>query len=282
MSLALQQAHKTLGNTGTNPAVGCVIIKNNHVISAGYTSVNGRPHAEYNAINLSKINLKNSELYVTLEPCSHHGKTSPCVKTIIKKKIGHVFFSIKDPDPRSYDKSTKYFKKNNIRVKDGILSFSVRDFYKSYFKSKEDNLPFVTAKIAISKDFYTINKRKKWITNKYSRGRVHLMRSNHDCILTGVNTIISDNPRLTCRIDGLKENSPSRVIIDKDLKIPITSNIVKSANKYTTIVFFNKINQKKIKILRSLKVKLFKIPLTEDKNFDLENILMRIKTLGFF
>jgi len=85
MSLALQQAHRTLGNTGSNPAVGCVIIKDNHAISAGHTSINGRPHAEYNAINLSKINLKDSELYVTLEPCSHYGKTPPCVKTIIKK-----------------------------------------------------------------------------------------------------------------------------------------------------------------------------------------------------
>ena len=281
MSLALQQAHKSLGNTGPNPAVGCVITKNNHVISAGFTSFNGRPHAEYNAINLSKENLKNSELYVTLEPCSHYGKTSPCVKTIVKKKISRVFFSIKDPDLRSYDKSTKYFKKKKIMVRHGILSFNVRDFYKSYSKSKKGDLPFVTSKIAISKDFYTVNKKKRWITNEYSRGRVHLMRSCHDCIITGVNTILLDNPKLTCRINGLEKNSPSRVILDKELRIPITSNIVRSASKHTTIVFFNKANRSKIKILRSLKVKLFKIPLTKDKNFDLKNILIRIKTLGF-
>ena len=161
MNLALKQAQRNLGNTKENPAVGCIIVKNNHVISAGCTSINGRPHAEYNAINLSRINLKNSELYVTLEPCSHYGKTPPCVKTIIKKKIRCVFFSIKDPDPRSHNKSTKQFKKNKIRVKSRILNFVTKNFYKSYFKSKKKILPFVTAKMAISKDFYTSNKKKK-------------------------------------------------------------------------------------------------------------------------
>ena len=253
MSLALQQAQKSLGNTRENPAVGCVIIKNNYVLGAGYTSINGRPHAEYNAINLSKLNLKNSELYVTLEPCSHYGKTPPCVKAIIKKKIKRVFFSVKDPDLRSYDKSTKQFKKNKISVKNGILKNNTKTFYKSYFKSKEDVLPFVTAKIAISKDFYTYNKKNKWITNIYSRGRVHLMRSNHDCILTSVNTVVVDNPRLTCRIKGLEKNSPTRVILDKELKIPIKSNIVGSANKYRTIIFFNKIDQKKNQSLKEIK-----------------------------
>ena len=107
------------------------------------------------------------------------------------------------------------------------------------------------------------------------------MRSYHDCILTSVNTIIIDNPRLTCRISGLEENSPSRVILDKELKIPITSNIVISANKYRTIIFFNKINQKKIKALKSLKIKLIKTSLNVDGNFDLENILLKVKLLGF-
>jgi diaminohydroxyphosphoribosylaminopyrimidine deaminase/5-amino-6-(5-phosphoribosylamino)uracil reductase len=135
--------------------------------------------------------------------------------------------------------------------------------------------------MAISKDFYTNSKKKKWITNKFSRGRVHLMRSNHDCILTSVNTIIIDNPRFTCRIHGLEDNSPSRIILDKRLKIHITSNIVRSANKYRTIIFFNKIDQKKIKVLKNLKIELVKIPLSEDGNFDLKYILMKVKILGF-
>jgi len=281
MKLALLQAQKNLGNTKKNPSVGCVIVKNDCIISAGCTGINGRPHAEQNAITYSKNNIIDSDLYVTLEPCSHYGRTPPCVKTIIRNKIKRVFFSLKDPDHRSYNKSTKQLKKNKIRVQNGILGSDIKNFYKSYFKYKENILPFVTAKMAISKDFYTNSKKKKWITNKFSRGRVHLMRSNHDCILTSVNTIIIDNPRFTCRIHGLEDNSPSRIILDKRLKIHITSNIVRSANKYRTIIFFNKIDQKKIKVLKNLKIELIKIPLSEDGNFDLKNILMKVKILGF-
>ena len=275
------QAQRNLGNTKENPAVGCVIVKNDCIISAGCTGINGRPHAEQNAITYSKNDIKNSDLYVTLEPCSHYGKTPPCVKTIIRNKIKKVFFSLKDPDPRSYNKSTNELKKNKVVVQNGILVSDIKNFYKSYFKYKGNILPFVTAKMAISKDFYTNSMKKKWITNKFSRGRVHLMRSNHDCILTSVNTIIIDNPRFTCRIHGLEDNSPSRIILDKRLKIHITSNIVRSANKYRTIIFFNKIDQKKINVLKNLKIELVKIPLSEDGNFDLKYILMKVKILGF-
>ena len=281
MNLALNQALRNLGNTKENPSVGCVVVKNDCIISAGSTGMNGVPHAEQNAITYSKKNIKNSDLYVTLEPCSHYGKTPPCVMTIIRNKIKRVFFSLKDPDSRSHNKSTKLLKKNKVRVQNGILVSEIKNFYKSYFKYKENILPFVTAKMAISNDFFSNNKKNKWITNKFSRGRVHLMRSNHDCILTSVNTIIVDNPRLTCRIPGLENNSPSRIILDKKLKIPISSNIVKSTNKYRTIIFFNSANQKKIRLLKSVKVKLIQTSLCEDENFDLENILMKIKSLGF-
>ena len=109
MNLALKQAHINLGNTKENPSVGCVIVKNGSLVSAGHTSHDGRPHAESNAINFSKVNLTGSTIYVTMEPCSHYGKTPPCIKSIINKKIGKVYFSIKDPDIRSFDKSSKKF-----------------------------------------------------------------------------------------------------------------------------------------------------------------------------
>ena len=281
MRLALQQAQKTLGNTKTNPAVGCIVTKNNHVISAGHTSVNGRPHAEHNAIIKCRSEIKNSNLYVTLEPCSHYGQTPPCVKTIVNSKMKSVFFSLNDPDIRSYNKSTNYLKKNNINVKKGILSADIEQFYKSYFKYKKFLQPLVTAKLAISKDFYSKNKKKRWITNEYSRGRVHLMRHNHDCILTSVRTVILDNPNLTCRIPGLEKNSPTRIVLDKDLKIPINSNIVKTSSKYPTIVFFNKKNNKKIKILKKNKIKVVYAVLGKNNCFDLKKILLNIGSLGF-
>ena len=281
MRLALQQALKTLGNTKENPSVGCVLVKNNHLISAGATSANGRPHAEQNAITFSKINPQNSKLYVTLEPCSHYGKTPPCVKSIIKSKIKKVFFSINDPDPRSFNKSSETLRRNGITVSNNVLRNEVKYFYRSYLKLKRNDLPFVTCKLAISKDFYTINKKEKWITNELSRGRVHLMRSYHECILTSSRTVVRDNPRLTCRIDGLGARSPSRIILDNKLKIKINSRIIKEANKHRTIIFYNKINRKKIKLLKRFKIKTYKITLDSKRNLDLKKILIKAKKLGF-
>ena len=225
MKLALAQAQKNLGNTKENPAVGCVLVKNDHLISAGHTGDGGRPHAEQNAINYSRINPRKSELYVTLEPCSHYGQTPPCVKSIIKNQIKKVFFAINDPDPRSFKKCSSTLRKKGVVVSNYILKNKINPFYRSYIKHKKSKLPFVTCKLAVSKDFYTINKKNKWITNKYSRGRVHLMRSNHDSIITSSRTIRIDNPFLNCRINGLESRSPSRIILDNQLKIPLNSNL---------------------------------------------------------
>ena len=282
MGLALEQAKKTIGNTKENPAVGCVITKNNQIIGAGHTSINGRPHAEKNAITFSNQKIENSYLYVTIEPCSHFGKTPPCVNLIIKKKVKKVFFSINDPDFRSYDKSSKILRKKGINVNKGLLSKKIKKFYRSYLLYKNKKFPFVTSKLAVSKDYFTINKSKsKWITNKFSRGRVHLMRSFHDCILTSSNTIVSDNPKMTCRISGLNSNSPSRIILDRNLKIPVKSKILNDAYKFKTIIFFNKYNKKKIKLLNKLKIKTYKLPLDEENFLDLKKCLIKAKELGF-
>ena len=160
MDLALQQAKINIGNTKTNPSVGCIITLKNSVISVGCTSRNGRPHAEVNAINKSNINLKNSELYVTLEPCSHYGITPPCTKAIIKSGIKKVFFAVKDPDLRSFNKALNLLTKSGIKVNTKLLNKKIFNFYKSYYKFKSKDLPYVTSKIAVSKDFYTINKKK--------------------------------------------------------------------------------------------------------------------------
>ena len=219
MGLALKQARINLGNTKKNPSVGCVIVKNNSLLSASCTGFNGTPHAESSAIKNSKTNLENSTLYSTLEPCSHYGKTPPCINLISKRKIKSVYYSIKDPDIRSFNKCKKRLSKKKIIVKNGYLARDLNLFYSHYIKYKSNLLPYVTAKLAVSKDFFTINKKNKWITNKYSRGRVHLMRSQHDCIITSSKTINKDNPQLNCRINGLERRSPARIILDK--KFPI-------------------------------------------------------------
>ena len=282
MRLALQQAQTIIGNTSTNPAVGCVIVKDGCVVSAASTNINGRPHAEYKALNNIRNSVKKkSNLFVTLEPCSHYGKTQPCVNKIIKGKIKKVFFSINDPDIRSYKKSINILKRRSIFTFKGIESRRIRNFYQSYIKYKKGKLPFVSSKLAISKDFYTKNIYKKWITNFYSRSRVHLLRSKHDCILSSVKTILNDNPLLDCRINGLENKSPTKVILDKNLRIPINSRVIKNAKKQKTIIFYNKPNYKKIQLLKKLKVKLVWVSLNKDNYLNLKEILILLNKNGY-
>ena len=200
---------------------------------------------------------------------------------IVKNKIKKVFFSINDPDKRSYNKSSIILKRSGIAVHPDILKNEIKFFYRSYIKSKKSALPFVTCKLAISKDSYTINKKDKWITNEFSRGRVHLMRSLHECVVTSSKTIIKDDPRLTCRIEGLNHRSPSRIILDNKLKILINSKIIKEASRHRTIIFYNKINKRKIEFLRKFKIKTYKIPLDSTGNLNLKESLIKAKELGF-
>lgn len=282
MNLAFQQARINLGNTKQNPSVGCVIVKNGHLISAGHTNIDGRPHAEQNAIFNSKKNeVKNSDIYITLEPCSHKRKPGSCVSEIIKNKIKRVFFSVNDPDIRSFNKSRQKFSKYGIYVKKGILKNKLNYFYKSYFNYKNKKPPFVTCKIAISKDFFTINKINKLITNTYSRKRVQLIRSYHDCLISSSKTVINDNPEFTCRIEGLNHKSPSRIILDNKLKINLKSKIIEESKKYRTIIFYNKENQIKLKKLRKLRIKTFKISLNLDGDLNLNECLFKARDLGF-
>jgi diaminohydroxyphosphoribosylaminopyrimidine deaminase / 5-amino-6-(5-phosphoribosylamino)uracil reductase len=281
MGLALEHAKKNIGNTKLNPSVGCVIVKNNCVIGAGTTSANGRPHAEINAIANARQNIKKSSLYVTLEPCSHYGKTPPCVNKIIKEKFKNIFYSIHDPDLRTFKKSSEILSKKGIKSNSGINSKEIKNFYRSYFLSKEKKQPFITLKLAASKDYKTINKKGSWITNFYSRSRVHLMRAEHDCIITSSNTIIKDNPLLNCRINGLEDRSPVVLILDKNLKTPVNSKIFNSPKNSKVIIFYNKSNVRKIKLMNKNKVKLIKSTLNSNNKLDLTNIILKVKKLGF-
>ena len=280
MKLAFEKAYSHIGSTKENPSVGCIVVKNGSVISSGVTSVNGRPHAEINALKAKK-NFSGSTMYVTLEPCSHYGKTSPCINTIIKKGVTKVCYSILDPDSRTQNKAKSILLKRKIKVKIGILKDEAQIFYKSYFLSKKNKtLPYIDGKIAISKDFFSTNKKGKWITNNLSRSKVHLIRSRYDCILSTYKSVNKDNSKLNCRIKGLEHLSPSRVIIDKDLKLKKNLNIYDSAKKIKTYLIINKNNKKKEKFLKSKNIKLIKIK-GKKKSFSYKEILIRLKKRGF-
>ena len=274
--LAFQQAEINLGSTDSNPSVGCIVVKNNSVISSGHTSKNGRPHAESNALK-KKLDYKNSDLYVTLEPCSHYGKTQPCIKKIINKKIKRVIFSINDNDIRSKNKAQKNLKKKNITVKKFILKKFAKNFYKSYFLQASNRLPLIDAKLAVSKDFFTINKKKKWVTNIKSRNLGNFIRSKYDCLITTSKTINYDNPLLNCRVEGLEQKTPTLIVLDRYFRIKKNVKIFKT-KKRKIYIFTNVNNNLKKKYLQKKGVKIIRI---KDGGNNPSTIFLNIKKLGY-
>ena len=280
MNLALNLARDKSGLTGPNPSVGCVIVKNDEVISIGQTGKNGRPHAEYNAIKSCKENLKGSKMYVSLEPCTHYGKTPPCSNIIIKSKIKEVIFPIIDVDNKTKAKSFKIFKSKNIKVKCGILKNEAKKIYKPYIYNRVKKLPFVTGKLAISKDNFIYSKKKKRITNIHSDNINHLLRYKNDSILITKKTLNTDNPKLNCRIEGLSSYSPKRIILDKNLSINKNSYIFQSSNRRNTIIIYNKAQPKLIEQCIKKGIKLIKLDTDKTGLFDLASVLDKIYLLG--
>ena len=280
MELALNLARARQGHTGINPSVGCVIVKNDEIISIGQTNYNGRPHAEYNAINNSNENLKGSKIYVTLEPCNHYGKTPPCTNLIIKKKIKEVVYSINDIDKKVKGKSFKILKSKNIIVKKGLLKKDVGNFYSTYFFNRKNKLPFVTGKIATSKNNIIYSNKSKRITDKHSDRLTHLLRYKNDSIMISYKTLNKDNPKLNCRLRGLEKFSPKRIILDNNLNTKINSYIFNTANKENTIIFYNNANKHKITLFKKKGIKLIKSNLTKTKYFDLKIVLKKLYKIG--
>ena len=239
--LAEKLAKINLFKTKENPSVGCVVtdLKNN-ILSTGITSSNGRPHAEYNGLIILNKKIK-KKLFVTLEPCNYFGKSPPCTKLIANHSIQEIHFGNYDSNPLISGKSINYLKKKNIKVTKHKLS---KFFYHDYNYSVEKKIPYVTSKIAITKNFYTKFKNNKYFTNSQSLKFAHLLRYMNDAILVGFNTFKEDLPILTCRIRGLHASSPKIFIINKNL-IFFKKHLDNSSKKM--VIFHDCIDFKKIK-----------------------------------
>ena len=280
MEIALDLAKSRHGLTGSNPSVGCVIVKNNKIISIGQTSYNGRPHAEFNAIKNCYENLKGSKMYVTLEPCCHHGLTPPCTDSIIKSKISEVIYAVTDIDKRVRNKSLKILNSKKIIVKKGLLKNKIENFYYPYFFNRQKKLPFVTGKIAISKNNIIYSKIKKKITNSYSDKFTHLLRYQNDCIMITHKTLNKDNPRLNCRLKNMENFSPKRIILDNRLNTKMNSFIIKSSNNKNTLIFYNKADKSKISKFKKKGIILIKSKIDKDNKFDIKVILKKLYNFG--
>ena len=246
ITLAHDLAKKKFGQTFPNPTVGCIISKNSKIISKAVTNHSGRPHAEEIALAKAGTKAKGATMYVTLEPCFHSSKNGSCTDQILRSGIKEIFISAPDPDIRTYKKSINKLKKNNIVVNIGLEQNKTYNLNKFFFKSLSKKQPFTKVKLAISDDEKIAwhNYKSKWISNKYSRDYGHRLRSKSQAILTTSKTIIKDNPKLTVRL--LKNNVAHIpiIIIDKDLKLPMNSRILKDISQKRIIIFTSKNNQK--------------------------------------
>ncbi len=280
MSLALNLARARKGLTGENPSVGCLIVKDDKIISIGQTGYNGRPHAEFNAIINSFQDLSEAKMYVSLEPCNHYGKTPPCTKSIIRSGIKEVIYSMNDIDSKVKGKSFKILTKKNIKVRRGLLKNEALDLYESYIINRKHKLPFVTAKIAISKNKLIYSEKVKRITDQTSDKLSHYLRYKNDAIMISSNTLNIDNPKLNCRLNGYEKFSPKRIILDKNLDIGESTYVFKSAKKNNTIIFHNTANRSKIRILKKKGIILIKTQLDTEKKFNIKIILKKLFSLG--
>ncbi len=280
MELALDLARAREGQTGTNPSVGCVIVKNDEIISIGQTSFSGRPHAETNAIQSTTEDLNGSKMYVTLEPCSHQGVTPPCTSSIIRSKISEVIYSVIDVDKRVKGKTFNILKSKNIKVKKGLLKEKVINFYAPYFFNRKKKLPYVIGKIAISKNHLIYSKYQKKITSLKSDKFTHFLRYKNDSILISYKTLNKDNPKLNCRLKNMKKFSPKRIVLDNKLQTNTNSYIFKTANKDNTIIFYNEAEKAKILEFKKKKIEIIKSKINKKKRFDIKDILKRLYKLG--
>jgi len=280
MGLALNLARSRHGLTGKNPSVGCVIVKNEEIISIGQTGYAGSPHAEYNAIKDSITSLEGSKMYVSLEPCSHFGRTPPCTNEIIKNKISEVIYSIEDIDKKVKGKSFKILKSKNINVKKGLLKKEISNFYKPYFFNRKNKIPYVTGKIAISKNNLIYSKGTKKITDIHSDKLTHFLRYENDSLMISYKTLNQDNPKLDCRLKGFNQFSPKRIILDNNLETNINSHIFRTANKNNTIIFYNNVNKKKITLFKKKGIQLIKSNLIKKRYFDLKLVLKKLYKIG--
>ncbi|TRL38534.1 bifunctional diaminohydroxyphosphoribosylaminopyrimidine deaminase/5-amino-6-(5-phosphoribosylamino)uracil reductase RibD [Rhizobium straminoryzae] len=238
MAAAIRLSRRHTGLTATNPSVGCLIVKDGVILGSAVTARGGRPHAETQALDLAGEGARGATAYVTLEPCSHYGRTPPCANALVAAGVARVVVCLTDPDPRVSGRGLTILRDAGIEVVSGVLEEEGRRALEAYLMRQMKGRPHVTLKLAVSADGM-IGRRDAGqvaITGPVSRAQVHALRAEIDAILVGIGTAIADDPELTVRLPGLEERSPVRIVLDRQLRLPLTSKLVRSARDVPVIV----------------------------------------------
>ncbi len=275
MKRALELASLRKGLTHPNPTVGCVIVKDGEVIAEGYHERAGMPHAEVVALERAGDKARGATLYVTLEPCTHFGRTPPCTDAIIRAGLKRVVIATLDPNPLVSGKGVERLKKAGIEVSVGILEEEAKRLNEDFFLYITQKRPYITLKWAQSVDGSLATKRgdSQWISSQKSRDFAHRLRAEATAILVGINTVLRDNPKLTVRAFEW-ERQPMRVVLDPQLKIPEDCNLVRDGQAQT-IIFTASEDREKIKRLEEKGIKVLLAPV-KDRRLDLKEVLREL------
>ncbi len=277
---AMELAENARGKSSPNPFVGCLIVKDDQVVGKGYTQPWGQDHAEVQALKDAKDKARGADLYVTLEPCSHYGKTPPCAKAIIEAGLKRVFIGIKDPNPQVAGRGISMLEEAGIEVHYNLLSEEIKQQLEYFLTYIQKERPFVFIKSAVSIDGKIADDagNSKWITNAKSRERVHELRAEADAIITGVASVNKDDAMLNVRLDDYKGKNPIRIVLDYDLEIDLASKLVNSSPEIPSIIYTSEMNLKsdKAEILREKKLDLRTAKALGDK-FILKDILKELR-----
>ena len=242
MAAALRLGRRNLGQTSPNPAVGCIIVRTDGdapvVVGRGWTAVGGRPHAEKEALKDAGAAAEGATVYVTLEPCAHKGRAKPCSEALVEAKVGRVVSAMVDPDPRTQGKGHAVLEAAGIPVTVGVLADEAARAHSGHIQRITKGRPHVTLKLAVSADgmIGTRGGERMIITGKDAFTAVQAMRTSFDAVMIGIGTVMIDNPRLTVRLPGLTDRSPTRVILDATARISLESNLVQTAQEVPLVV----------------------------------------------
>ena len=236
MRIALRLARRGLGRVWPNPAVGCVIVSGGRIAGRGWTQPGGRPHAETEALRRAGERARGATAYVTLEPCAHQGVTPPCAKALIDSGIARAVVAAGDPDPRVDGGGIRMLRGAGIEVTADVCRAEAEEINAGFFNRIRGNRPYVTLKTATTLDgrIATRTGASRWITGEEARRAGHMLRATHDAILVGAGTAVHDNPTLSCRIPGLEDRSPVRVVMDGRMRLPLTHALVATARETPT------------------------------------------------
>ncbi len=238
MRSALELGKRGLGRVAPNPSVGCIIVQDGVIVGRGRTADGGRPHAEAVALKQAGRAANGATAYVTLEPCASPGREGPCAPALVQAGIKRVVVACLDENPDVYKKGIQILEDAGIDVVLGILEQEARAMHSGFFLNLSEKRPFITLKTACSLDgkIALLSGQSKWITGELARKHAHQLRSNHDAILVGVGTALADDPMLSTRLDGVDHNI-TRIVMDRDLKLPVSSRLVQSAKDLSLIIF---------------------------------------------